>query len=150
MRERFGEETVDNVERTATSEVKGKAPIELRVEYQRLNALLADYLKHWSERETFISTARPLPVGTEFHFVLGTQAGTTSLTLRGRVTHVTRRDETGRERKGEGMKIAFLDDESDGPTGGRDKAMAAFRETLGSHVAERLLLSGAPLAGGTR
>jgi type IV pilus assembly protein PilZ len=47
-----------------------RAPIELRVEYQRLNTFFADYTKNICKGGTFIKTKKPLDVGTEFVFKL--------------------------------------------------------------------------------
>ena len=47
-----------------------RAPIELRVEYKRLNTFFADYTKNISRGGTFIGTERPLEIGTEFIFAL--------------------------------------------------------------------------------
>jgi len=45
-------------------------PIELKVEYQRLNTFFSDYTKNISKGGTFIKTDKPLPIGTEFIFKL--------------------------------------------------------------------------------
>jgi len=50
--------------------VDPRQPIELKVEYKRLNTFFADYTKNISRGGTFIKTSRPLPVGTEFLFRL--------------------------------------------------------------------------------
>lgn len=47
-----------------------RAPLKLRVEYQRMNVFFADYTKNISSGGTFIRTASPLPVGTRFVFQL--------------------------------------------------------------------------------
>jgi type IV pilus assembly protein PilZ len=47
-----------------------RRPIELKVEYKRLNAFFADYTRNISKGGTFIQTTKPLPVGTEFVFKL--------------------------------------------------------------------------------
>ena len=47
-----------------------RAPIELRVEDQRLNTFFADYTKNIGKGGTFIKTKKPLDVGTEFLFKL--------------------------------------------------------------------------------
>lgn len=47
-----------------------RAPIELKVEYKRLNTFFADYTRNISRGGTFIKTTRPLPIGTEFLFKL--------------------------------------------------------------------------------
>ncbi len=49
---------------------EARAPIELKVEYKRLNAFFADYTKNISRGGTFIKTGKPLPIGTEFLFKL--------------------------------------------------------------------------------
>ena len=48
--------------------VAPRAPIELRVEYKRLNPFFADYTKNISHGGTFIGTDRPLDIGTDFVF----------------------------------------------------------------------------------
>ena len=41
-----------------------RAPIELKVEYKKLNTFFADYTRNICKGGTFIKTARPLPVGS--------------------------------------------------------------------------------------
>ncbi len=45
-------------------------PIELRVEYKKLNTFFADYTKNICKGGTFIRTKKPLDVGTIFLFQL--------------------------------------------------------------------------------
>ncbi len=47
-----------------------RAPIELKVEYRKVNSFFADYTKNISKGGTFIKTKKPLPVGTQFLFKL--------------------------------------------------------------------------------
>jgi type IV pilus assembly protein PilZ len=47
-----------------------RAPIELRVDYKKLNSFFADYTKNISKGGTFIKTEKPLVVGTRFLFKL--------------------------------------------------------------------------------
>lgn len=63
-------------------------PVELRVDYKRLNAFFADYVKNISRGATFIPSNPPLPVGTEFVFHLVVPALAEPITLRGRVESV--------------------------------------------------------------
>ena len=63
-------------------------PIELKVEYKRLNAFFADYTKNISRGGTFIQTDKPLPVGTEFVFKLYVPTLEEPLRIRGRVKWV--------------------------------------------------------------
>ena len=50
--------------------VVARAPIEIRVEYQHLNALIPDYTKNLSKGGAFIETSEPLAVGTRCYFTL--------------------------------------------------------------------------------
>ena len=53
-----------------------RQPIELKVEYKRLNTFFADYTKNISKGGTFIKTNRPLPVGTAVDADLERDLGT--------------------------------------------------------------------------
>ena len=48
----------------------GHAPIELKVEYGRVNTFLADYLRNIVRGATFVKTERPLAPGTSLTFRL--------------------------------------------------------------------------------
>jgi type IV pilus assembly protein PilZ len=65
-----------------------RAPIELRIEYKRMNAFFADYARNISHGGTFIRTDKPLPVGTEFRFLLAVPSLPEPLALVGRVQWV--------------------------------------------------------------
>jgi len=65
-----------------------RQPIELKVEYKRLNSFFADYTKNISRGGTFIKTHRPLPVGTEFLFKLYVPNLDTPLSIHGEVQWV--------------------------------------------------------------
>jgi len=69
-----------------------RAPIELKVEYKRLNTFFYDYTKNISKGGTFIRTDRPLEVGTVFLFKLIIPAQVTAepIELRGEVRWVVR------------------------------------------------------------
>ena len=62
-----------------------RPPIELKVEYKKLNTFFADYTRNISKGGTFIRTDRPLDVGTEFVFALTVRNLDEPLRLRGRV-----------------------------------------------------------------
>ncbi len=47
-----------------------RAPIELKVDYKKMNSFFADYTKNISKGGTFIKTKKPLPIGTRFLFRL--------------------------------------------------------------------------------
>jgi type IV pilus assembly protein PilZ len=78
---------------TETRRAHVRAPIELRVEYKRLNMFFADYTKNISRGGTFIKTKKPLDVGTEFLFKLAITGLPEPLALRGRVKWVVREGE---------------------------------------------------------
>ena len=114
-----------------------RAPIELRVEYKRLNTFFADYTKNISRGGTFISTEKPLPIGTEFVFALGVPGMAEPLRLRGKVIWIT---ETHDATKGNpaGMGIEFQYDavERAEKESGVERLMLA---ELGEHLTAKLL-----------
>lgn len=85
-----------------------RAAIELRVEYKRLNSFFADYTKNISRGGTFISTDRPLDVGTDFLFKLSVPQLPEPLVLKGKVQWTVAPEQAdGRE---PGMGIGFVFD----------------------------------------
>jgi type IV pilus assembly protein PilZ len=86
-----------------------RRPIELKVEYKRLNTFFADYTKNISRGGTFIKTARPLPVGTEFIFKLFIPGRAEPLTIHGEVQRiVSGEDVDGDGDPDQGMAIRFV------------------------------------------
>ena len=69
---------------------EARAPIELKVEYKRLNTFFYDYTKNISKGGTFIKTEKPLEIGTIFLFKLMVPAQTEPLALRGEVRWVVK------------------------------------------------------------
>jgi type IV pilus assembly protein PilZ len=115
-----------------------RAPIELRVEYKRLNTFFADYTKNISRGGTFIGTDRPLDIGTEFIFALGLPTLSEPLRLRGRVTWTTSLDEASKANPaGMGIEFQYRD-------AAERRDMEAIVEDLierqlGEHLAAKLL-----------
>src|SRR4051812_856054 len=70
-----------------------RAPIELKVEYKRLNTFFSDYTKNISKGGTFIKTDKPLDIGTVFLFKLRVPAQAEPLTLRGEVRWIVKQGE---------------------------------------------------------
>lgn len=87
-----------------------RTPIELNVEYKRLNTFFHDYTRNISQGGTFIKTVKPLDVGTEFVFKLIVPELKEPLTIRGEVKWVVREDDAGRDpdRPDAGMGIQFV------------------------------------------
>jgi len=67
-----------------------RAPIELKVEYKRLNTFFYDYTKNISKGGTFIKTDKPLDIGTVFLFKLLVPSQAHPLALRGEVRWVVK------------------------------------------------------------
>ncbi len=86
-----------------------RRPIELKVEYKRLNTFFADYTKNISRGGTFIKTSRPLPIGTEFLFKLLVPGRDEPLTIHGEVQRIIV-ESPGEE---PGMAIKFVYREGD-------------------------------------
>ena len=70
-----------------------RAPIELKVEYKRLNTFFYDYTKNISKGGTFIKTEKPLGIGTIFLFKLVIPAHAEPLALRGEVRWIVKEGE---------------------------------------------------------
>ncbi len=67
-----------------------RAPIDLQVEYKRLNTFFYDYTKNISKGGTFIKTERPLPIGTMFLFRLFVPRLEQPLVLHGEVRWIVK------------------------------------------------------------
>jgi type IV pilus assembly protein PilZ len=94
-----------------------RAPIELRVEYQRLNRFFYDYTRNISMGGTFIKTSKPLDVGTQFLFKLMIPSKPEPLVLRGEVRWILHEGEKflgewpdGADEPGMGIRFIYGDD----------------------------------------
>lgn len=86
-----------------------RAPIELKVEYKRINSFFADYTKNISRGGTFIKTGRPLPIGTEFLFKLYVPQLNAALEIHGEVQWiVSEQDVIEGKHEEAGMGIRFV------------------------------------------
>lgn len=115
-----------------------RTPIELKVEYKRLNTFFADYTRNISRGGTFIATVRPLPVGTEFVFALGVPNMDKPLRLRGKVIWTTSTaDATKANPAGMGIEFQYTDDKERVE---KEAAVEALLTSeLGEHLATKLL-----------
>jgi type IV pilus assembly protein PilZ len=120
-----------------------RAPIELRVEYQRLNTFFADYTKNISKGGTFIRTKRALAVGTEFLFHLSAPSLGEPLAICGQVVWVVREGQPpppGVEPNHEpGMGIRFIYDDEAQRHAVEARVEELMIRTLGVRVAHGLL-----------
>lgn len=85
----------------------GAGPIELTVEYKRLNAFFADYTKNIGRGGTFIRTEKALPIGTEFTFKLVIPTLPEPIRIRGRVQWTVVPAQATEDQE-PGMGIGFL------------------------------------------
>jgi type IV pilus assembly protein PilZ len=102
---------VDNGDDGAERREHERHPIELKVEYKRLNKFFADYTRNICKGGTFIKTAKPLEVGTEFIFKLFVPELEEPLRIRGEVkwvVHPEEIDELEDDPREPGMGIRFI------------------------------------------
>jgi type IV pilus assembly protein PilZ len=94
-----------------------RVPIELKVEYKKLNTFFADYTKNICKGGTFIRTKKPLDVGTIFVFRLTVPKLKEAIAIRGEVKWVKREGEPSPpgvdEAHEPGMGIRFIYDTPD-------------------------------------
>jgi type IV pilus assembly protein PilZ len=112
-----------------------RRPIELKVEYKRLNTFFADYTKNISRGGTFIKTSRPLPVGTEFLFKLFVPGRGEPLTIHGEVQRIiaaSHDDEPG-------MAIKFVYREGDPQAEIARVVEGMMTESLGPRLYAKLM-----------
>jgi type IV pilus assembly protein PilZ len=109
-----------------------RSPIELKVEYKRLNTFFADYTKNISKGGTFIKTNRPLPIGTEFVFKLFVPTLNRPLTIHGEVQRVVLEGQTDGDEPG--MAIRFVYRHGDA----RGEVEALVEELMSSTLGPRI------------
>ncbi|HSK01967.1 MAG TPA: TIGR02266 family protein [Kofleriaceae bacterium] len=127
------------------SRAEGRRPIELKVEYKRLNTFFADYIKNISRGGTFIKTSRPLPVGTEFLFKLIVPGREAPFTIHGEVHRIIDpRPSSASSGDGEGddetgMAIRFTYREGDPQSEIARVVEGMMTESLGAKLYARLM-----------
>jgi uncharacterized protein (TIGR02266 family) len=84
------------------------APLELELGYPTLNGFIADYVRTLRQGVTFVATERPLPVGTEFAFLVRLPSDAPVVRLEARVTWAASNAESP---EGTGMGLEFVVDE---------------------------------------
>ena len=114
-----------------------RKPIELKVEYKRLNTFFADFTRNISKGGTFIKTRNPLGIGTAFVFHLHVPTLEQPIELSGRVKWLI---QDGEEKAGEepGMGIEFVYEDDESRLAVHRMVEDLLRESLGPHVATQL------------
>ncbi len=85
---------------------QARLPIELKVDYKKMNSFFADYTKNISKGGTFIKTKKPLAIGTQFLFKLTVPKRDAPFELLGEV--VWARSEG--DEPGMGIRFVYADD----------------------------------------
>ncbi len=110
-----------------------RAPIELKVDYKKLNSFFADYTKNISKGGTFIKTRKTLPVGTRFLFRLTVPGRQRPFELNGEVVH----SNAGDEEPGMGIRFVWTADRDRQAFEGVVEGLMA--DSLGRVATEKLL-----------
>ncbi len=110
-----------------------RAPIELKVDYKKLNSFFADYTKNISKGGTFIKTKKPLPIGTRFLFKLTVPQREAPFELLGEVVW----SKGDVEEPGMGIRFIYNDDRQRGEFEGVVERLMA--DSLGTQLTEKLL-----------
>ncbi len=110
-----------------------RAPIELKVDYKKLNSFFADYTKNISKGGTFIKTKKPLPIGTRFLFKLSVPQRPAAFELIGEVVWAS----SDGEEPGMGIKFVYSDDSQ--RTDFETVVEHLMTDSLGADLAGRLL-----------
>ena len=127
-------------------------PIELKVEYKRLNAFFADYTKNISRGGTFIGTNKPLPIGTEFVFKLYVPNLEQALHIRGPVKWIVEpptpqeadRTPAGVPQPAPGMGIRFIYKSAEERRHIEHLVERLMVDSLGQLVTHKLMAQGEP------
>ena len=115
-----------------------RAPIALKVEYNRLNLFFSDYTRNISKGGTFIKTDRPLDIGTEFLFEFSLPSVGTTIKLTGKVQWITSLEEASEEQPA-GMGIAFVFQDAESKKLIEQTVESLMVESLGESLSARLL-----------
>ncbi|MFY0530081.1 TIGR02266 family protein [Archangium gephyra] len=116
-----------------------RAPIELKVDYKKLNSFFADYTKNISKGGTFIKTKKPLPIGTRFLFKLTVPQREAPFELLGEVVW----SKGDVEEPGMGIRFIYNDDRQRGEFEGVVERLMA--DSLGTQLTEKLLNKQLPM-----
>lgn len=110
-----------------------RAPIELKVDYKKMNSFFADYTKNISKGGTFIKTKKPLPIGTRFLFKLTIPRREEPFELLGEVVW----SKADGDEPGMGIRFIYGDDRQRSEFEGLVEQLMA--DSLGPELTEKLL-----------
>jgi type IV pilus assembly protein PilZ len=110
-----------------------RLPIELKVDYKKLNSFFADYTKNISKGGTFIKTKKPLAIGTRFLFKLTVPQREAPFELLGEVVW----SKGDAEEPGMGIRFIYNSDTQRADFEGVVEKLMA--DSLGQDLTEKLL-----------
>jgi type IV pilus assembly protein PilZ len=110
-----------------------RAPIELKVDYKKLNSFFADYTKNISKGGTFIKTKKPLAIGTRFLFKLTVPQRAEPFELLGEVVW----SKADGDEPGMGIRFIYSNDSQRAEFEGVVEKLMA--DSLGADLTEKLL-----------
>lgn len=120
-------------------------PIEIKIQYKRINAFITDFTRDISGGGVFVRCDQPLPLGTEALFTLAIPRLEQPLTLRGVVRRIVPADSTSAD---PGMGIELLFDDADERNALKRVVDALMIEHLGEALFRRLVESQKPAQAG--
>ncbi len=123
--------------------VEPRAPIELKVEYKRINSFFADYTRNISKGGTFIKTTKPLAIGTDFVFKLSIPKLAEPLELHGKVQWIVEAAEATPEKEA-GMGIGFIYASDSDRTRVEAVVDELMRQSLGPALHQKLMAQRKP------
>jgi type IV pilus assembly protein PilZ len=121
-----------------------RAPVELRVEYRRMNAFFADYTRDISGKGIFIRSEHPLESGTECLFTLTLPRLPQPLSLKGVVRWAVQPPadpNASREEDPPGMGVEFVFDDEEERDAFRTVVDDLLYDELGETLFARLVAS---------
>ncbi|WP_224245999.1 TIGR02266 family protein [Hyalangium gracile] len=110
-----------------------RVPIELKVDYKKLNSFFADYTKNISKGGTFIKTKKPLAIGTRFLFKLTVPQREAPFELLGEVVW----SKADGDEPGMGIRFIYNSDTQRSEFEGVVEKLMA--DSLGTDLTEKLL-----------
>lgn len=117
--------------------VHPRAPLELRVVYQRLNAFIADYTHNLSKGGTFIKTPQPAELGVMLEFQLHVPGREEPFRLAGKVVWVTSPSEASPGAPA-GMGLQFLWEDDEQQVRFEEAVQGVIDDALGPELAKKL------------
>jgi type IV pilus assembly protein PilZ len=116
-----------------------RAPLRLRIDYERMNAFFADYTKNISKGGTFIKTTRPLEVGSRCQFLLSLPAIPDPLVLEGEVAWILKPEDARHRGAEPGMGVRFVFSHEAARREFERQVERIMEDSLGPDVARKLL-----------